>query len=99
VTRSELAVKLRGASHGDTGAVVSEVARHRDMHRLRLDVYLASEKREFPDPARLHGVPLHQYLVLRGGISYERGAIDWCEEILTALRRPAVAAPPMGGAR
>jgi DNA-binding PadR family transcriptional regulator len=86
VTRSELAVKVRGAAGGDVRAVAAEVARHRTMHAERLDVYLANEKREFPDPSRLRGRKLHQYLVLRGGISYERGAIEWCDEILAALR-------------
>ena len=85
VTRSELAVKIRGASGGDLRAVLDEVRRHRDLHAERLDRYLHNEKREFPDPTRLRGRRLHQYLVLRGGISYERGAIDWCDEILAAL--------------
>jgi DNA-binding PadR family transcriptional regulator len=85
VTRSELAVKVRGAAYGDVRAVATEVARHRAMHAERLDVYLANEKRAFPDPARLRGSTLHQYLVLRGGITYERGALEWCDEILAAL--------------
>lgn len=85
-TRSELAVKVRGASYGDVDAVVAEVARHRDLHGERLEAYLDNEKREFANPAALRGAQLHQYLVLRGGISYERGAIDWCDEILAALR-------------
>lgn len=86
-TRSELAVKVRGASYGDVGAVAAEVARHRELHAERLDTYLANEKREFADPSVLRGARLHQYLVLRGGISYERGAIEWCDEILAALAR------------
>jgi DNA-binding PadR family transcriptional regulator len=85
VTRSELAVKVRGAANGDVKTVLAEVRRHRDLHAERLDAYLHNEKREFPDPSRLRGRRLHQYLVLRGGISYERGAIEWCDEILTAL--------------
>lgn len=88
-TRSELAVKVRGASYGDVRVVAAEVARHRDLHAERLDAYLTNEKREFADPSRLRGARLHQYLVLRGGISYERGAIDWCDEILAALRPTA----------
>jgi DNA-binding PadR family transcriptional regulator len=85
VTRSELAVKVRGAANGDVRAVLAEVRRHRDLHAERLDAYLANEKHEFPDPSRLRGRRLHQYLVLRGGISLERGAIDWCDEVLAAL--------------
>jgi DNA-binding PadR family transcriptional regulator len=96
VTRSELAVKIRGASQGDLHAVLADVRRHRDLHADRLDTYLANEKREFPDPSRLRGRRLHQYLVLRGGISYERGAVEWCEEILEALDTRA---RKRGGAR
>jgi DNA-binding PadR family transcriptional regulator len=84
--RSELAVKLRGASFGRTGDVVKEVERHRALHETRLDFYLANEKHEFPDPTRLRGRRLHQYLVLRGGIRIEQNMIDWYDEVLTALR-------------
>ncbi len=84
-TRSELAVKIRGASYGDARAVAGEVRRHRDLHQKRLDSYLANEKREFPDPTRLRGARLHQWLVLRGGIGLERGLIDWYDDVLAAL--------------
>jgi DNA-binding PadR family transcriptional regulator len=92
VTRSELAVKVRGAANGSprtVRAVAAEVRRHRELHSTRLDTYRRNEKREFPDPSRLHGRRLHQYLVLRGGIGYERGAIEWCDEILAALAPPS----------
>jgi DNA-binding PadR family transcriptional regulator len=85
VTRSDLAVKLRGAAHGDLDAVLAEVGRHRGLHAQRLHVYLASEKREFPDPARLQGRRLHQWLVLRGGIGLEQTAITWFDDVISAL--------------
>ncbi len=84
--RDELAVKLRGASLGDTAAVLAEFARHRDRHAERLDIYLAIEKRDFADPSRLAGRQLHQDLVLRGGIRAEQGLVDWCDEVLEAMR-------------
>jgi DNA-binding PadR family transcriptional regulator len=86
VTRSELAVKIRGAAYGDRRAVVAEVERHRALHSDRLDAYLANEKHEFADPTRLRGHRLHQWLVLRGGISLERNLIDWYDDVLVALR-------------
>jgi len=86
-TRSELAVKIRGASYGDSARVADEVRRHRSLHAERLDYYLANEKREFPDPSPLRGARLHQWLVLRGGISLERGLVDWYDEVLAALTR------------
>jgi DNA-binding PadR family transcriptional regulator len=85
--RSDLAVKIRGASYGSPKAVVVEVWRHRAMHTERLEYYLANEKREFPDPSALRGHRLHQWLVLRGGISLERGLIDWFDEVIAALTR------------
>ncbi|HZC72886.1 MAG TPA: PadR family transcriptional regulator [Jatrophihabitans sp.] len=84
--RSELAVKIRGASYGDSKAVAAEVRRHRAAHAQRLEFYLANEKREFPDPSALRGQRLHQWLVLRGGINLERGLIDWFDEVITALQ-------------
>jgi DNA-binding PadR family transcriptional regulator len=86
-TRSELAVKIRGASYGDPRAVAAEVRRHRAEHAERLESYLTNEKREFPDPARLRGARLHQWLVLRGGITLERGLLDWYDQVLAALSR------------
>lgn len=83
--RNELAVKIRAAGSADIPALRDEVARHRDGHASRLDVYRLIEKRDFPNPAALSGSPLHQYLVLRGGIRVEEGFVDWCQEILDAL--------------
>ena len=85
VTRSDLAVKIRGASFGDVPAVIAEVRRHRALRAERLDAYLANEKHEFADPQRLRGRRLHQWLVLRGGIDLERTMIGWYDDVLAAL--------------
>lgn len=85
--RDELGVKIRGAALGDVRAVVTEVRRHRVRHAEQLDVYLAIEKRDFPDPSRLTGRDLHQYLVLRGGIRAERSFTEWCDEVVEGLTR------------
>ncbi len=84
-SRSDLAVKIRGASNGNPADVRREVARHRTLHAGRLDVYLASEKRDFPVPAALEGRRLHQWLVLQGGIARERSMLDWCDQVLAGL--------------
>ena len=86
-TRSDLAVKIRGASFGDPAAVAAEVRRHRALHAERLEYYLDNEKREFPDPSALDGQRLHQWLVLRGGITLARGLVEWCDDVMTALER------------
>jgi DNA-binding PadR family transcriptional regulator len=87
--RSELGIKIRAAAHGDLAAVRAEVARHRDQHRQRLELYRVIEKKDFPSPEHLTGTALHQYLVLRGGIRVEMGYLEWCDEVLAALRSDA----------
>jgi DNA-binding PadR family transcriptional regulator len=88
--RDELGVKLRGASLGDTAAVLREVERHRAEHAARLEVYRGIARRDFPKPAKLNGRELHQYLVLRGGIRAEKSFVDWCDEVVQALRSEGV---------
>ncbi|MEO9140261.1 MAG: PadR family transcriptional regulator [Jatrophihabitans sp.] len=83
--RSDLAVKIRGAAYGDTAAVVAEVRRHRARRAERLEYYLTNEKDEFPDPSVLRGHRLNQWLVLRGGITLERGLVDWYDEVAATL--------------
>lgn len=83
--RSDLAVKIRGVSEGDPAEVRREVARHRMLHAERLDVYLATERRDFPQPTALEGRQLHQWLVLQGGIARERSMLGWCDLVLAAL--------------
>lgn len=85
--RNELGVKLRAASHGDIPALCDDFARHRDQHNQRLELYRAFEKKDFSAPERLSGAALHQYLVLRAGIRVEEGFVNWCDEVLTALRQ------------
>ncbi|QBJ95098.1 PadR family transcriptional regulator [Rhodococcus sp. ABRD24] len=84
--RNELAVKIRGATYGNLPSLLAEVTRHRDEHASRLDLYHRIEQRDFPTPERRTGTALHQYLVLRGGIRIEAGFVDWCDEVLNALR-------------
>jgi len=84
--RDELGVKLRGATLGDSAAVLREVERHRERHAEQLEVYRAIERRDFPKQEGLSGRDLHQYLVLRGGIRAEQSFVDWCDEVIQAMR-------------
>ena len=93
-TRSDLAVKLRGATSADLPAVLAEVRRHRALHGERLDFYLANEKHEFPNPTALTGRSLHQWLVLRGGIGIEQSLIAWYDDVLATLTPPGKATKP-----
>ncbi|QNG18321.1 PadR family transcriptional regulator [Rhodococcus triatomae] len=91
--RSDLGIKIRAASYGDVDAVCREVTRHRDTHAERLEVYRMIEKRDFPAPDQLSGTALHQYLVLRGGVRVEEGFVEWCQEVLDALRPDRATSP------
>lgn len=81
----DLAVKIRAAQYGSVDAVREQAVALRTERMALLDTYRGFEKRQFPDPARLTGAELHQYLVLRGGIRAEEGAIEWLSEVLEAL--------------
>jgi DNA-binding PadR family transcriptional regulator len=82
--RSELAVRLRGASYGERGAVLERVREQRADHATRLAHYETLAARDFPQPAALTGQQFDVYLVLRGGIRLEQFWVDWLTEYLQA---------------
>lgn len=82
--RSDVAVKLRGASFGDRAAVLDTLREHVAGHLTRLRHYEQLAARDFPEPAKLDGKALDIYLVLRGGIRLERFWVDWLTEYLEA---------------
>lgn len=77
----DLAVKIRGAVHGDVDALRDQVVSLRKDRAELLEASRGFEKTQFPDPGAL----LHQYLVLRGGIRAEEGAIAWLHEVAAGL--------------
>lgn len=85
--RSELAVKLRGASYGGPGgraAVRSLVERHLAEHRARRAAYEQMAAEQYPDGYATAGAGLDRYLVLRGGLRLEEFWIGWLTEYLEA---------------
>lgn len=80
--RSELAVKLRGASYGDRSAVLDTVRSTLRDHQEKLAHYERLQHRDYSDLSTLTGVELDQYLVLRGGILGQRALVDWLTEYL-----------------
>jgi len=81
----DLAVKIRGAAYGDVTAVRAQAVALRAERTELLDTYQGFEKSQFPDPSALTGSAVHQYLVLRGGIRAEQGAVDWLDEVLLTM--------------
>lgn len=86
--RSELAVKLRGASYGDRAVLAAHLREARADHATRLAQYEQMEREQFPDPAGLDGSRLDRWLVLRGGIGLEHFWIDWITDYLQAHEGP-----------
>ncbi|QBR93027.1 PadR family transcriptional regulator [Nocardioides euryhalodurans] len=82
--RSELAVRLRGASYGDRAAVRAQVERHLAEHGARLAAYEQMARQQYPHPDRLAGADLDRWLVLRGGVRLEEFWVGWLTEYLEA---------------
>jgi DNA-binding PadR family transcriptional regulator len=82
--RSELSVKMRGASYGDRAAVLAVVRDNLAEHQARLEHYRQLASRDYPDPGSLTGHDLDTYLVLRGGTRLEEFWVDWLTEYLAA---------------
>lgn len=91
--RSELAVKLRGASYGDRGTLLEQVATTLAEHQARLAHYEALAARDYPDPDALDGADLDRYLVLRGGLALEQFWISWLGDYLAAWQAAPRQAP------
>lgn len=82
--RSELAVKLRGASYGDREAVLGTARDALADHEIRLAHYRHLATRDYPETETLTGQELDTYLVLRGGIRLEEFWAGWLGEYLDA---------------
>ena len=82
--RSEVAVKLRGASYGDRATLTRNLLDVRADHATRLAHYETFERTQFPDPSTLDESGLDRWLVLRGGLRMERFWIDWITDYLQA---------------
>jgi len=82
--RSDLAVRMRGASFGDRAAVLGTVREALADHRTLLEHYRFLEQRDYPDPDRLTGLDLDHYLLLQGGIRMEETWVGWLSDYLAA---------------
>ncbi|XVX20012.1 PadR family transcriptional regulator [Actinomycetota bacterium] len=85
--RDDLVVKVRGAAYADIEAIIAQAQERREASAEQLERYREIERRDFPGAPGLTGQALHQWLVLRAGIRLEENEIEWCDELITALRR------------
>jgi DNA-binding PadR family transcriptional regulator len=93
--RDALMVKLRGAAFGDAASLIPELEHHRAAHANRLTCYRVIEARDFAgvrstspggqSPGVLDRQRAMQYMVLKSGIRFEQGWLEWCEEVLSLL--------------
>lgn len=81
--RDILMVKLRGAAFGDVASLIPELEHHRAAHANRLTCYRVIETRDFS--GALDAQRALQYMVLKSGIRFEQGWLEWCEEALSLL--------------
>ncbi len=82
-TRDTLMVKLRSAAFGEPQNLIPELEHHRATHANRLTAYRVIEARDFAgalDPQRAL-----QYMVLKSGLRFEQGWLEWSEEALSLL--------------
>ncbi|MCW2847390.1 MAG: PadR family transcriptional regulator [Marmoricola sp.] len=93
--RSEVAVKMRGASYGDRTALLDHLRHLIGEHRTRQAHFERLEREQFPRPAELAGQRLDTWLVLRGGIKQEQFWVEWLSEYVEAW----VGSETLAGAR
>ena len=77
---------MRGASYADREALLTDIEKRIDTHRIRLRHYEVLRDRDYPNPSALSGQQLDHYLVLRGGLLMEQFWITWLTEYLEAHR-------------
>jgi DNA-binding PadR family transcriptional regulator len=83
--RDEFMVKLRADAVLGEINLAPEVRRHVALHEERLAQYRAIEARDFPPGKPLSRGQRIQYMILRKGILYEQGEIDWGHDMLTVM--------------
>jgi DNA-binding PadR family transcriptional regulator len=96
--RSELAVKMRGASYGDRTQLLAQMQDLLAEHHTRRAHFERLERTQFPDPTTLAGQRLDTWLVLRGGIKQEQFWIEWLTEYVEAWSPVAAGSPEPTGA-
>ena len=82
--RSEVAVKMRGASYGDREMLLGQLELLVAEHQSRQAHFEQLEREQFPDPDSLTGQQLDTWLVLRGGIKQEQFWVEWLSEYVDA---------------
>lgn len=84
--RDELMLKLRAeAAIGPLG-ISEELEKRLHLHEQELANYRRIEERDFNAPSLSRENEIH-YLILKAGIAYEEGRIQWTKEALAVIHR------------
>jgi DNA-binding PadR family transcriptional regulator len=86
--RDAFTVKLRADAVLGEIDLAPELRRHITLHEERLAQYRDIEARDFPATKALTRAQQIQYMILKKGMLYEQGEIDWGNEMLQVLERP-----------
>ena len=86
--RDDMMVKLRAdAAVGPLG-LVEEFERRLRLHEQDLQTYRDIEQRDFSEPHLSRETQVH-YLILKAGIAFEEGRVQWTKEAIDVLRQDA----------
>nr|WP_315464376.1 PadR family transcriptional regulator [uncultured Rhodoferax sp.] len=83
--RDELTVKLRADAALDEVDLRDELRARIAQHTERLAHYRLLEQRDFASPELLPRAARIQHLILKKGMLFEQGSIQWAEEALAML--------------
>ena len=86
--RDSFTVKLRADAVLGEVDLAPELQRHLALHRERLAQYQAIEARDFAPGQTRSRAQAIQHLILKKGIRYEQGSIEWAEQTLAVLQAP-----------
>ncbi|NUN63752.1 PadR family transcriptional regulator [Pseudanabaena biceps] len=65
--------------------IAQKITSHRQLHQQQLEIYQAIERNFFSSPQDCAKESRFAYLTLRRGINFEKGWIDWCDEVMELL--------------
>lgn len=84
-TREDLLVKVLAGSYISRSVLIQQLTDRRSLHQAQLDCYREKEN-AFLEVDNPEEHLIFRYLTLRRGIRYESEWIDWCDEVLTAIK-------------
>jgi hypothetical protein len=83
--RDEFMIRLRADAVAGPLGLAAELARRIALHQDKLQTYREIEQRDFaPDQALSRAARIH-HMILRKGILYEEGSIQWSQQMLAVL--------------